>query len=98
MFCRVLCSCLLIAGLASSLPAQETDRLAGLWQTLGDENGEAAYRALWDLVEHGDAAVAFLRARLDEVPRLASEKSRRLQQLLHDLDSDEFDVRDSAST
>jgi hypothetical protein len=98
MLCRALCSCLLLAGLAPALPAQEANRVAALWQLLGDEDSAVAYRALWDLVEHGDTAVAFLRARLDEVPRLASEKSRRLQQLLRDLDSDEFDVRDSAST
>jgi hypothetical protein len=98
MLCRAICSCLLLAGLAPALPAQEANRIATLWQMLGDEDGAVAYRALWDLVEHGDGAVAFLRARLDEVPRLASEKSRRLRQLLADLDSDEFDVRDSAST
>jgi WD40 repeat protein len=65
-----------------------------LWTDLAAEPTKA-YRAIWELAGDPQSASALLRKRL--VPVKIDVDERRLRALLADLDSDDFDKRESAS-
>src|SRR5262249_2468227 len=65
-----------------------------LWQELRNRDGEMAYRAIHRLAETGAASVVLLRQKTKEL-RVPDEK--RMAKLLNDMDSDEFDIRETAS-
>jgi hypothetical protein len=65
-----------------------------LWADLGSSDAQVAYRAIWSLSAVGQEATAFLDQRLEPVPR---QKPERIRQLVADLDSDDFAVRQAAS-
>lgn len=64
------------------------------WTDLGSADAAQGYRALWGLVKHADKGVALLSEHLRPVPVVADEK---IQQLITDLDSKQFIVRDKAA-
>jgi WD40 repeat protein len=70
------------------------ERLDALWKDLGSEDAAKAYRALWALADHPAQAVPFFRERLGAG---LTARLRRVNRLIVDLDSEEFDVREKAS-
>lgn len=64
-----------------------------LWTSLGDEEAEAAERALWGFVARGDAAIAWLRERLRAAPADAHEARR----LIDALDAEDVETREHAA-
>jgi RNA polymerase sigma factor (sigma-70 family) len=72
------------------------EELEALWNDLAGPDASKAYRALCDLVRAAPQAVTLLRERLQPSPVPASQHAKRLQQLIADLDNDEFDVRERA--
>jgi hypothetical protein len=70
-----------------------TDLAAG-WEELASEDGKKAYQALWSLAARSDEAVAFLKDRLQAD---APVDAKRIDQLIGQLDSDDFDVRERAT-
>lgn len=66
-------------------------RLEQLWTDLAEGDASAAYRAMAELAAAGDRAADLLERRLRPVT------GERLRQLLADLDSDQFAVRETAS-
>jgi hypothetical protein len=85
---------------ASSVPLAKREltntELARLWNELGSDDAVKANRALWSLVAGQKHAVTFLAEKLPPVPR-DPKLPQRLAKLIGDLDSDEFEVRQSAS-
>jgi hypothetical protein len=73
-------------------PRAALDRDAA-WQALASDDAATAYTVMCRLVAAPDAAVALLRERLTPVPRPSAQ---RLAQLIADLDSQQFAVRDAA--
>jgi WD40 repeat protein len=69
-------------------------QLEALWQDLGGEDGVKADRAVWALTAAPDRVVPFLRERLRPV---AAPDERRVAQLVADLASDQFAVRERAA-
>jgi RNA polymerase sigma factor (sigma-70 family) len=67
--------------------------LDALWDDLTGAKVPRAHEALWKLVAAGDPAVAFLRQKL--LPK--DVDARRTAQLIADLDSDTFEVREKAT-
>ena len=67
--------------------------LAKAWRDLAGKDAPRAFRARWTLATAPEEAVPFLQARLHPV---RSADPRRLQQLLTDLESDQFPVREKA--
>lgn len=65
------------------------------WNDLLNEDGAVANRALWDLAAASDQSAPFLRDRLG--PLLGGDVGRA-SKLIADLDSDDFDTREKAST
>jgi WD40 repeat protein len=65
----------------------------GYWNALANEDARAAYEAIWELAARGDETVAFLRKQLHP----ADEGGASAHQVIADLDSREFKVRDAAS-
>jgi RNA polymerase sigma factor (sigma-70 family) len=68
--------------------------LERLWADLAAREGARAFRAVWSLAGTGTSCVPFLAGRLRPAARI---EERRLQELIADLDSDEFPVRRRAS-
>jgi WD40 repeat protein len=66
--------------------------LERLWSDLASDDAVKAYRAIWTLAGAPDEAVPFARDRL----KPASDKRKRIAQLLVELDSDELAVRNAA--
>ena len=64
------------------------------WTDLGGDDAKKAYQAIWRFVEHPEAAVAFLEKNLQ--PAVAPDP-KRVQQLLDDLESERFAIRDKAA-
>jgi hypothetical protein len=73
------------------LAEKERERL---WTALGDEDAGRAQAAVWALIAAPEGAVALLRERLRPDRGVDPQ---RLRQLLADLDSAEFAVREAAS-
>jgi hypothetical protein len=71
------------------LTPEEFDRR---WQALGGDNAGAAYEALWALAEGGERAVVLLGERLQAV----KPSGPRVKQLLTNLDSKRFPIREAA--
>lgn len=67
--------------------------LAALWADLGGADGRAIHAAVWAFVAAGDTGVAFLKARLPPTP---FPDAKRVRQLLDELNSDRFKVREAA--
>ncbi len=75
----------------SDLAAKDLERL---WTDLRDTDAVKAHAALWTLAAAPQQAVPFLKEHLHPVPRVSPD---RLQQLIADLDADEFARREQAS-
>jgi HEAT repeat protein len=69
--------------------------LGPLWQALAGKDAFRADLAVWRLAGAGSCAVALLRERLRPPKTLAPE---RIARLIGDLDSDDYDARERAST
>jgi hypothetical protein len=83
--------------LVSTGPAQAepaATQLSTLWKELASDRADRAYQAQSRLVANPAQTVSMLRAQLQPVPRPDPD---RLKQLLADLDSNEFAVRDGAT-
>jgi RNA polymerase sigma factor (sigma-70 family) len=68
--------------------------LQALWADLGSDDAARAYRAMGVLTACPQETLGFLRSRLAPV---RSEQLRRARTWLHDLDADEFTVRETAA-
>jgi hypothetical protein len=88
-------STVLIWDLLPTLPPQKIDEklLAELWADLSSEDAPRAYAAVWRMVEARDAAVALLQRQIQIVPQ---PEKKQLHQLIADLDSETFAVREKA--
>ncbi|MCI0464171.1 MAG: WD40 repeat domain-containing protein [Gemmataceae bacterium] len=75
---------------ARTLEARDAE---AAWEHLGGQNAESAQRHLWALVNDPGQAVALLRERLRPVPPFA----RRVEQLIANLDSERYAVRQRAT-
>ncbi len=64
------------------------------WGELAGEDAAKAYRAIWSLVRSGDLAVAFLKNHVQPAPAQVNH----IPDLLAQLDSDRFSVREQATT
>jgi WD40 repeat protein len=69
-------------------------QLERLWTDLGGADAEKAYRAIWSLADAKKGAVPFLAERLRPAPRV---DNKRIAQLVADLDSKRFGVRQRAT-
>lgn len=69
------------------------ETLEQLWAQLAEGDAPAAYGTIWTLTAAADQSVRFCVERLHAVPSAGT----RLQQLIADLDSDQFSVRDAAT-
>jgi WD40 repeat protein len=78
-----------------SSPVLTAEELKRLWKDLAGEDAATAYRAVWTLSANPQQAVPFLTEHLRSAT--AFDK-RRVQQLIADLDSDRFVVRQQAET
>jgi WD40 repeat protein len=70
--------------------------LARLWADLGAEDAAKAEAAVWTLVAGSEQAVAFIKEKIPAAtpdPKL----SKKLTKLIADLDTDEFEARETAS-
>jgi len=81
-----------------SLPASKqqqmrTSEVESCWSDLADTDAAKAWRAVGRLAEAPHATLAFLRSRIKPYPTAAADVTR---QLLADLDSDSFEVREAA--
>ncbi|MBI1914566.1 MAG: hypothetical protein HYS12_07485 [Planctomycetes bacterium] len=74
-------------------PAPGEKELQSLWADLAGEDAAKAYRAIWALVASPQQAVPFLRKHLK--PAVPAD-AQKLKQLLADLDSPRFSVREKA--
>jgi RNA polymerase sigma factor (sigma-70 family) len=63
------------------------------WRDLADCDAAKAYRAIWELTASGEQAVSFLKRHLHPVPH---PDPKRIVQLISELDSTAFAVRQSA--
>ncbi len=83
-----------VAGRARPAPVTLTDaQLQDLWRDLADADAFRAYRARNRLLAAPDQTVRYLNSRLAPVARFDD----RVAQLIRDLDSDEFAVRERAT-
>lgn len=64
------------------------------WHELAGDDAQRAHEAIWAFVRTPGQAVAFLRERLQPVP---PPDQQRVRQLLSELDSDDFTVREKAT-
>jgi hypothetical protein len=64
------------------------------WEALASEDGKKAYQALWSLAARSEETIAFLKDRLQAV---ALVDTKHIDQLVGQLDSDEFVVRERAT-
>jgi RNA polymerase sigma factor (sigma-70 family) len=74
-----------------------TDELEALWARLGGEDAEAAHQAVWRFAASPEQTVPFLRGRLKPAARLDAAALTRVDQLLGQLNTDEFATRERAS-
>jgi RNA polymerase sigma factor (sigma-70 family) len=75
--------------------ALSAEELEKHWKTLAGEDAEAAFRAMQVLAADPARAVSYFRARLHPI---AQVDEKRLQQWIADLDSEQFAVRETATT
>jgi RNA polymerase sigma factor (sigma-70 family) len=75
--------------------ALSPEELATHWKTLAAEDAEAAFRAMQALAADPPRSVPYLRTRLHPI---APADEKRLQQWIADLDSDQFAVREKATS
>ncbi len=73
--------------------AVKSDRLNSLWRSLA-ETPDRAYPAVWEMLDHPQPSVAFLK---EKVPPIHPEDEKRVRQLIARLDSDSFVEREEAS-
>jgi Tol biopolymer transport system component len=73
------------------------EELEKLWTDLAGQDAESAYRAYRRLAAVPEQAVAFMKPRLKPVRDLDVDK-KRIDQLVRDLDNDEYKVRSAAKT
>src|SRR5207244_1048401 len=66
-----------------------------LWTTLAGDDPAKAHQAIWTMIAGPKQAVPFLRTRLEKVPSVITPK---LDKLIADLDSRDFNVREKAAT
>jgi WD40 repeat protein len=71
----------------------DSKKLEKWWTDLAGEDGQAAYRAIWDMAAIPEKSTPFLSGRLKPVEL----DSKRIGQLIADLDNTEFRVRDAAA-
>jgi hypothetical protein len=64
------------------------------WRDLSSSDGLRAMQALWDLASSPEQAVTLLRERVKPVQ---AADARRVEQLLRDLESEDFDTRNKAT-
>jgi WD40 repeat protein len=74
--------------------APDSKQLALLWENLAGEDAKKAYIAIWKMAENQTASIAFLREHLHPAQPV---DSARLRQLVRELDSREFKVRENAT-
>ncbi|HZV07471.1 MAG TPA: sigma-70 family RNA polymerase sigma factor [Gemmataceae bacterium] len=75
--------------------ALSPEELATHWKTLAAEDAEAVFRVMQALVADPSRSVPYFRARLYPI---APADEKRLQQWIADLDSDQFAVREKATS
>jgi len=80
-------------GALRTAPADDKS-LESAWARLGDGDAAVAHEAAWSLVSSPKQAIQFLRGRLPFMPNL---DQKRIRQLIADLDSREFAVRQIAT-
>jgi WD40 repeat protein len=68
--------------------------LENLWTELASSNAAAGQKAVWLLAAAPIQATAFLDKKLKRLPPV---DAKRLKQLIHELDDDEFEVREAAA-
>jgi RNA polymerase sigma factor (sigma-70 family) len=85
-------STVLVWDLAPARP--DTDKLNRLWSQLADDDAGHAYEAIWAL-SSAPGVVDFLKARLEPV---SGAEAKEIHRLIADLDSDDFNEREKAST
>src|SRR5262249_34918070 len=83
-----------LIALSGSNGARPPADLAAGWEELASEDGKKAYQALWSLAARSDETVGFLKDRLQAA---APGDAKRIDQLMGQLDSDDFDVRERAT-
>jgi WD40 repeat protein len=76
-------------GPATAIDEKEVERL---WSDLAAGDAAKAYRAVWTLASVPEQAVPFVKARLGP----ATDNGKRIAQLIADLNSDEFVIRNTA--
>jgi hypothetical protein len=86
----------LVWDLAGCVPLKLVS-LEAAWNDLADEDAARAYRGMENMMANREQAVLFLRRHLRPVPVLTSQEQVRLIQLVNDLGSDHFRVRQQAS-
>jgi WD40 repeat protein len=79
-----------VLGRPVSPPKAGAATVRQLWESLADRDGAVAYRALWALAATPERTVPFLKE------HLRSTSARMVRQLLMDLDSTKFAVREAA--
>ncbi len=72
------------------------EQLQTLWRDLGDADAGRAYRALWQLALAPKYGLPFLAEHVRPVAPLDAPRQKRVDQLVADLDSDRFAVRQEA--
>jgi RNA polymerase sigma factor (sigma-70 family) len=80
---------------ANRLPGKLEDaKLNALWDDLAGADAREAYRALQMLLGNGGQAVSYFQAHLQPA---AAVDTKRIAQLIADLDSEQFEVREQAT-
>src|SRR5690349_18537949 len=94
----VLSSFFLLTGcfttLSSLVTAFPQNSLQPLWEDLASTDGVKAYRAIWTMTSTPGASVAFL---CDRVKPLSAPDPKQVAQLISNLNSNSFPVRDKAA-
>lgn len=85
-------------GGASPDAALSVEQLQTLWRDLGHADAGRAYRALWQMALAPKHALPYLTERVRPVAPLDASQQKRVDQLVADLDSDRFTVRQQAET
>ncbi len=76
----------------SKLPGPPARTEAALWEGLASDDGATAHRMIWELIADPDRATALLDKKLQQRPE------KTFQQLLKEVDSPAFKVREQATT
>jgi WD40 repeat protein len=72
-----------------------TQEREALWADLASPDGSRAYRALWAMVSEPGDCLPLVKERMKPVPKV---EAGRIAQLIANLDSDKFTVREQATT